>query len=57
MSPSKEFIQNFNLCMGYYEVTTDEAKFEKARILVNFAEAEKCYAIIAAGIRRLQTCT
>ena len=40
--------------MEYYEVTTDEAKFEKTRVLSNFAEAEKCYAIIAAGIRGLQ---
>ena len=39
--------------MEHYEVEIDEAKFEKARVLSNFEEAERCYSIIAAGIRGL----
>ncbi len=53
MSPSQiAYLKaDFNLIMDYYEVTQDEAKFEKARVLANLEEASKCYSIIAAGIR------
>lgn len=43
--------ENFNLCMDHYDCTSDEAKFEKARILANVEEAARCYSVIAAGIR------
>lgn len=56
MKPSKQFIDNFNLCMEHYEVTIDEAKFEKARVVANFEAAEKCYSIIAAGVKIMNKC-
>ena len=49
--PSKQFMDDFKLCMEYYEVTIEEAKFERERCLANMSDAEKCYSVIAAGIR------
>lgn len=51
--PSKQFIDDFKLCMEYYEVEIEEAKFERGRCLVNMSDAERCYSVIAAGIRGL----
>lgn len=46
-------MEDFKLCMEYYEVEMDEAKFERDRCLKNMADAERCYSVIAAGIRGL----
>ena len=51
--PSKQFIDDFKLCMEYYEVEIEEAKFERDRVLGNYDEASRCYSVIAAGIRGL----
>ena len=51
--PSKQFIEDFKLCMEYYEVEIDEAKFERGRCLDNMDNAFRCYSVIAAGIRGL----
>lgn len=53
VKPSKQFMEDFKLCMEYYEVEMDEAKFERDRCLKNMADAERCYSVIAAGIRGL----
>ena len=29
--PSKQFMEDFKLCMEYYEVEIDEARFERGR--------------------------
>lgn len=46
-------MEDFKLCMEYYEVDIDEAKFERDRCLRNMNGAERCYSVIAAGIRGL----
>ena len=46
----KQFIENFKLCMEYYEVDIEEAKYERDRCLANMYDAERCYSVIAAGI-------
>ena len=51
--PSKQFMDDFKLCMEYYDVEIEEAKFERGRCLANMSDAEKCYSVIAAGIRGL----
>jgi len=51
--PSKQFMDDFKLCMEYYEVEIEEARFERGRCLVNMNDAERCYSVIAAGIRGL----
>ena len=51
--PSKQFVEDFKLCMEFYEVEIDEAKFERGRCLANMNNAERCYSVIAAGIRRI----
>ena len=51
--PSKQFIEDFKLCMEYYEVEIEEAKFERNRVINNMNDAERCYSVIAAGIRRI----
>jgi len=51
--PSKQFMDDFKLCMEYYEVEIEEAKFERGRCLANMSDAERCYSVIAAGIRRI----
>jgi len=51
--PSKQFMEDFKLCMEYYEVEIEEAKFERGRCLANMSDAERCYSVIAAGIRRI----
>ena len=51
--PSKQFMEDFKLCMEYYEVEIEEAKFERGRCLANMSDAERCYSVIAAGIRGL----
>lgn len=48
--PSKQFMEDFKLCMEYYEVEIEEAKFERNRVLGNYDEASRCYSVIAAGI-------
>ena len=53
VKPSKQFMEDFKLCMEYYEVDIDEAKFERDRCLKNMNGAERCYSVIAAGIRGL----
>ena len=44
---------DFKLCMEYYEVEIEEAKFERNRVINNMNDAERCYSVIAAGIRRI----
>lgn len=51
VKPSKQFMADFKLCMGHYEVEMDEAKFERDRCLANMHDAERCYSVVAAGIR------
>ena len=51
--PSKQFMEDFKLCMEYYEVEIEEAKFERGRCLDNMDNAFRCYSVIAAGIRVL----
>ena len=51
--PSKQFIEDFKLCMEFYEVEIEEAKFERNRCLDNMDNAFRCYSVIAAGIRGL----
>ena len=54
--PSKQFVEDFKLCMEYYEVEIDEAKFERGRCLDNMDNMDnafRCYSVIAAGIRVL----
>ena len=51
--PSKQFMEDFKLCMEYYEVEIEEAKFERGRCLANMSDAERCYSVIAEGIRVL----
>lgn len=53
MKPHKQFIEDFKLCMEFYKVDIDEAKFERDRCLANMAYAERCYSVIAAGIRKV----
>lgn len=54
MKPSKQFIENFKLCMEFYEVDMEEAKYERDRCLANMCDAERCYSVIAAGVRGLR---
>ena len=51
--PSKQFMEDIKLCMEYYNVEIDEAKFERGRCLDNMDNAFRCYSVIAAGIRGL----
>ena len=51
--PSKQFMEDFKLCMEYYEVEIEEAKYERDRVINNMCGAERCYSVIAAGIRGL----
>ena len=53
MKPNPQFIENFNLVMNYYQVDKEEAAYEKKRVMANMADAERCYSVIAAGIRIL----
>lgn len=55
---SKEFIDNFNLCLNYYGCTKEEANFEKERIkrsALDYYRADRCYSAIAAEIRNQNT--
>ena len=57
VKPHPDFIENFNLVMNHYQVDKEEAKYEKARVMKNMDDAERCYSVIAAGIRALNnTC-
>ena len=40
--PSKQFMEDFKLCMEYYNVEIDEAKFERGRCLDNMDNAFRC---------------
>lgn len=51
--PSKQFVEDFKLCMEYYEVEIEEAKLERDRCLADMSDAERCYSVIAAGIMRI----
>lgn len=53
MKPNPQFISDFNLVLSHYEVTPEEAKYEKQRVMKNMADAERCYSVIAAGLRSL----
>ena len=50
---SKQFMEDFKLCMEFYEVEIEEAKYERDRVINNMCGAERCYSVIAAGIRGL----
>ena len=52
MQISKEFKDDFNLVLNHYRVDTEEAKFEKARVMANYSDASLCYAAIAEEIKR-----
>lgn len=56
VKPSKQFIENFKLCMEYYEVDIEEARYERDRCLANMYDAERCYSVVAAGIRGIKLC-
>lgn len=53
IKPNKQFMEDFKLCMEFYEVEIEEAKFERSRVLENYDEAQHCYSVVAAGIRGL----
>lgn len=53
MKPHPKFIEDFNLVLNHYDVSAEEAKYEKQRVMANMTEAERCYSIIADGIRGL----
>lgn len=55
VKPHKQFIENFKLCMEYYEVDVEEAKYERDRCLANMYDAERCYSVVAAGIRGIKS--
>ena len=44
-------MEDFKLCMEYYEVEIEEAKYERDRVINNMCGAERCHSVIAAGIR------
>jgi len=46
-------MEDFKLCMEYYNVEIEEAKYERDRVINNMCGAERCYSVIAAGIRGL----
>lgn len=54
VKPSKQLIENFKLCMEFYEVDIEEARYERDRCLANMYDAEWCYSVIAAGIRGIR---
>ena len=54
VKPHKQFIENFKLCMEFYEVDIEEARYERDRCLANMYDAERCYSVIAAGIRGIR---
>lgn len=43
-------MENFKLCMEFYEVDMEEAKYERDRCLANMYDAERCYSAVAAWI-------
>ena len=48
--PSKQFMEDFKLCMEFYEVEIEEAKYERDRVINNMCGAERCYsAYIVTG--------
>lgn len=51
---SRKFIEDFDYCMNYYEVTGEELEFEKGRCRADMEEATRCYASIADGLRNEQ---
>jgi len=53
--PPKQFMENFKLCMEFYEVDIDDAKYERDRCLANMHDAERCYSVVAAGIRGIKS--
>ena len=55
VKPHKQFIENFKLCMEFYEVDIEEAKYERNRCLANMYDAERCYSVIAAWIRGIKS--
>ena len=52
MKPTQKFKDDFNLVLNHYLVDTEEAKFEKARVMANYRDAALCYAAIADEIKR-----
>ena len=48
---TKEFKQAFERVMGYYAVKGAELEFERARVRLSYAEAEKCYLSIYESIK------
>lgn len=52
--PPQSSIDNYNLVWEYYGVSKEEAKHEKQKILNNFNELDKSYAIIADWVRGLK---
>ena len=52
LKPTQKFKDDFNLVLNHYRVDTEEAKFEKARVMANYSDAALCYAAIADEIKR-----
>ena len=52
LKPTQKFKEDFNLVLNHYRVDTEEAKFEKARVMANYTDAALCYAAIADEIKR-----
>lgn len=51
LKPTQKFKDDFNLVLNHYQVDTEEAKFEKARVMANYNDAALCYAAIAEEIK------
>jgi len=52
LKPTQKFKDDFNLVLNHYQVDTQEAKYEKARVMANYHYAALCYAAIAEEIKR-----
>ncbi len=50
---SKEFLNDFDFVMKYYNVTGQELEQEKQRVRDNFEVAKECYTSIAKALRSL----
>jgi len=49
---SKEFRTAFNFCMEKYGVIGEELEFEKKRVRENYEDAERCYLVAYAGLKK-----
>lgn len=55
LNPSKQFVNDFNAVMRYYECTKEEALNERKWLEMNssrYTEVENSYSIIAGKIKK-----